>query len=200
MEQVTWARSAGLLLAALCAGCGGGSGGHGSEVAAQVETTPLASTAPTSAPVIQERAEGGASFAVDGSARQFDALPDGHNYYTSLASQVPARPRVDAAEQLSITFMSIDLRKLEYPAQLPGPKQAGTLLDPLVAMAGVGFSYRTEDGTEWAGPGRVQIERFSRDGIIAGSFTDVSLPHTDKQLPNITLTAGAFRAQISTPW
>lgn len=67
-------------------------------------------------------------------------------------------------------------------------------------MAGVGFSYRTEDGVEWAGPGKVWIGRFGRDGVIVGSFDDVSLPHTEKQLPNITLTAGTFRAPISSPW
>lgn len=80
-----------------------------------------------------------------------------------------------------------------------GEVAAGTLLDPLAAMAGVGISYRTEEGHEWTGPGRVRIDHYGRDGVIVGSFSDVSLPHTEKQLPNITLTAGSFRAQISAP-
>ena len=135
--------------------------------------------------IVQAATAGIVSFTVDGSAQQFDALPDGHNYYTQLASQITARPSIDAAEQLSITFASIDLRQVEFPAELPGPRLAGTRLDPLAAMAG---------------PGRVRIDRYGRDGVIVGSFTDVSLPHTEKRLPNITLTAGSFRARISAPW
>lgn len=200
MDHATRIVPAGLLLAALCAGCGDGGGDAGRpDVMVNAAAQPAAVAAATD-PVAPEAVTGGATFAVDGNAMQFDALPEGHNYYTTLASQVTARPRVDAAEQLSITFASIDLQRLEYPAELPRPRSAGTPLDPLAAMAMVGFSYRTEDGREWAGPGRVRIERYGRDGIIVGSFTDVSLPHTDKQLPNVTLTAGTFRAQIGKPW
>lgn len=206
MTQLNRSRYAGLMLAALCAGCGGaggGGGGGGNEVstpAAAVKEAAPGPTAPAAAPVSPQAIPGGAAFSVDGSARQYDALPDGHNYYTPLASQITARPTVDAAEQLTITFASIDLRKLEYPADLPGPKQAGTLLDPLAAMAGVGFSYRTEDGREWAGPGRVRIDRYGRDGMIEVRFTDVSLPHTEKHLPDVTLTSGTLRARIGAPW
>jgi hypothetical protein len=146
-----------------------------------------------------ETTPGGAAFIVDGQALQFDALPSGHNYYTPMASQVTTRPRVDAVEQLSITFAAIDLRKLELPAELPRPRMPDTPLDPMSAMVRVGFSYRTEEGVEWAGPGRVHIDRFGPDGVIEGRFDGIRLPHTDQQLPDITLSAGAFRAQISKP-
>lgn len=191
-----------LLLAAVCAGCGGAGGGSGDEPLAAAATPPTtaAPAAQAVAPVSGEQVPGGAAFSVDGQVLQFAALPEGHNYYTSMASQVTVRPRVDAAEQLSITFASMDLRQLQFPAELPAPRPAGGLLDPLAAMAGVGFSYRTEDGREWAGPGRVRIDQFGRDGVIVGSFTGVTLPHTDRQLPDITLTDGTFRARISAPW
>lgn len=151
------------------------------------------------ATAVPETTPGGAAFTVDGRALQFDALPSGHNYYTPMASQVTARPRVDAVEQLSITFVAIDLRRLEFPAELPRPRMPDTPLDPMSAMVRVGFSYRTEEGVEWAGPGRVHIDRFGGDGVIEGRFDGVRLPHTDQQLPDIMLTAGAFRAQIVTP-
>ena len=67
-------------------------------------------------------------------------------------------------------------------------------------MASVGFSYIDEAGREWAGPGRLRIEAFGRDGVVTGSFTDISLPHTGKQLANVTLHDGTFRARISSPW
>lgn len=202
MNQMMRSRSGSLLLAALCASCSGGGGSSGSDsvAAAAGLTQGVVPAAPSAAPAPGEHVPGGASFTVDGSLLQFDALPEGHNYYTSMASQVTARPRVDAAEQLSITFASMDLRQLQYPVQLPGPRQAGTLFDPLATMAGVGFSYRTEDGREWAGPGNVRIAQFGRDGVIVGSFTDVTLPHTDRQLPDISLSDGTFRARISATW
>ena len=81
-------------------------------------------------------------------------------------------------------------------AELPRPKGSGTPFDPMAAMAGVGLSYRMEDGQEWAGPGRVRIDRFGADGVIAGSFTGLRLPHTDRQLPDVTLTDGTFHARI----
>lgn len=192
-----------VLLAALFAACGGHEGGDatGEANAAAVPTGAVESTSPVPAAIpaattAGDAAPGGASFSIDGKVLRFEALPEGHNYYTSMASQVTARPRVDAVEQLTITFMSLDLRQLEYPAELPRPKGSGTQLDPMAAMAGVGLSYRTEDGREWAGPGRVRIDRFGGDGVIVGSFTDVRLPHTDRQLPDVTITDGRFHARI----
>jgi hypothetical protein len=123
------------LLAAPCAGCGGG-GDRGGDVAAGAElATAVESPALTAG---QEATAGGAAFAVDGNALQFVALPSGHNYYTQLASQVTVRPRDDAAEQLSITFSSIDLRQLDYPAELPGPWPAmfGRVTPPRGIAAG----------------------------------------------------------------
>ncbi len=69
----------------------------------------------------------------------------------------------------------------------------------MAAMASVGFSYVDENGREWAGPGRLRLEAFGRDGVVTGSFTGVSLPHTEKTLPNVTLADGTFRARISRP-
>lgn len=200
MGQMTRSRYGSLLLAALCAGCGGGSSGGDPGAAPAGPAQAAAPAVPAAGTAPGRQVAGGASFSLDGGPLHFEALPEGHNYYTSMASQVTVRPRVDATEQLSITFASMDLRQLQYPAELPGPRQAGTLLDPLAAMAGVGFSYRTEDGREWAGPGRVRIEQFGRDGVIVGSFTGVTLPHTDRQLPDISLSDGTFRARISAPW
>jgi hypothetical protein len=188
------------MLALLAAACGRNSGDAVPDARVESSPPPPAAAVSTPAQAVPESRQGGAAFAVDGRAMRFDALPSGHNYYTPMASQVTARPRVDAAEQLSITFAAMDLLKLDFPAEVPRPRMPSTPLDPLSSMAGVGFSYRTEDGVEWAGPGRVHIDRFGRDGVIEGRFDDVSLPHTEKQLPNLTLTAGSFRARISDPW
>lgn len=64
------------------------------------------------------------------------------------------------------------------------------------AMASVGFGYIDEQGREWAGPGQINIESFGSDGVLEGTFADVSLPHTDKQLPNVNLANGHVIAQI----
>ena len=148
----------------------------------------------------QEALVGAVSFTVDARPKRFDSLPAGHSTYTPLGSTVLARPSNDATEQLTITFGSMDLKKLTYPIDLPRPRTAGQPFDPLTAMAMVGFSYRDESGVEWAGPGRIRLESFGRDGVVAGTFTNVSLPHTGKKLPNITLGDGTFTARISKPW
>ncbi len=152
------------------------------------------------APAAQEASVGATSFTVDTRPRRFDSMPDDHNNYTPLASTLLARPADGAREQLMINFLSMDLKKLKYPIDLPRPRTAGQPFDPLAAMAAAGFSYRDETGREWAGPGRVRLESFGRDGVVTGSFTNVSLPHTGKTLPNITLANGTFRARLSAPW
>ncbi len=189
-----------MALALLAAACGRDSGDAVPDARVETAPPPPAAAVPTPARAVPEATPGGTAFSVDGRAMRFDALPSGHNYYTPMASQVTARPRADAVEQLSITFAAMDLLKLEFPAEVPRPRMPSTPLDPLSAMAGVGFSYRTEDGVEWAGPGRVHIDRFGPDGVIEGRFDGVSLPHTEKQLPNVMLTDGSFRARISDPW
>lgn len=151
-------------------------------------------------PAAQETSVGATSFTVDTRPRRFDSMPDGHNNYTPLASTLMARPSDGAGEQLMITFGSMDLKKLKYPVELPQPRTAGQRVDPLTAMAMVGFSYRDETGREWAGPGRIRLESFGRDGVVTGSFANVSLPHTGKTQPNITLADGTFKARLAAPW
>ena len=187
----------GVLTTMLCAGCGGAgevparADGPGTETAA-------ATTAP--APAEQDTPTGNVSFTIDTRPKDFGTFPDGQNAYTPLASTITARPSDGGREQLMITFLSMDLRKLEYPADLPARRAAGGSTNPLAAMASVGFSYRDETGREWAGPGRIRVEAFGKDGVLIGTFPEVSLPHTEKQLPGITMAAGEFRVRISAPW
>jgi hypothetical protein len=186
--------SAGVMAGVLCVGCGA------DREAAANSGDQSAPAAASPAVAAQEASVGTVSFTVDARERRFDSLPDGHNNYTPLASTMMARPSDDASEQLMITFSSMDLKKLEYPVELPRPRTAGQPFDPLAAMAMVGFSYRDETGREWAGPGRIRLESFGRNGVVSGTFTNVSLPHTGKNLANITLADGTFTARISTPW
>lgn len=183
-------------MAVLYAGCGGASDAASRSMASDA---PLV-TATSPAAEVQEASGGAVSFAVDARAKHFASVPADQNNYTPLASTITARAADGSDEQLTITFLSMDLKKLEYPVELPRPKAAGPSLDPLAAMASVGFSYRDEAGREWAGPGRVRVETFGRDGVIIGTFPEVSLPHTGKKLPNVTLAAGEFRARVSPPW
>ena len=92
------------------------------------------------------------------------------------------------------------MTRLTYPVDLPLVRKPGQAIDPRMAMARVGFSYRDETGREWAGSGRIRLDSFGRDGVVSGTFTGVSLPHTGKSLPNVTLDRGSFRVRISAPW
>ena len=67
-------------------------------------------------------------------------------------------------------------------------------------MATVGFIYSDPEGVEWAGPGRIHVESFGNDGIVQGTFDQVTLPQVDNERPEITLTGGSFRARITSPW
>jgi hypothetical protein len=95
---------------------------------------------------------------------------------------------------------SIDLGEQTYPVQQPVPKNIGQPMDPMMAMATVGFIYIDDEGTEWAGPGSIYVGSFRPDGTIEDTFSDVSLPHTDKTLPNVTVTDGSLKVRISDPW
>ena len=136
------------------------------------------------------------AFTIEGEEKRFDYLPANGNHYSPLASSVTAKASAESNDSLTITFMAIDLTKLSYPIELPLPKTVGQNVDPMAAMASVGFIYIGKAGTEWAGPGKLTVESFSADGQIAGTFTNVSVPHTDKELPNVILINGSFRAQI----
>lgn len=148
------------------------------------------------AQVTQATAVGTVAFTIEGEEKRFDYLPASGNHYSPLASSVMAKASAESNDTLTITFMAIDLTKLNYPIELPLPRTVGQNVDPMAAMASVGFIYIDKAGTEWAGPGKVTVESFSANGQIAGTFTNVSVPHTDKELPNVNLMNGSFRAQI----
>lgn len=155
---------------------------------------------PGAAQAAGDQSIGSVSLAVDGAEKSFDYLPESGSMYTKLSSSIAAHPESGSKEMLTITFFSIDLKEHEYPADLPLPKNAGKPMSPMAAMASVGFSYIDADGVEWAGPGKVRVESFDGTGVIQGTFDQVTLPHTDKEHPDITLTAGTFRARITSPW
>ncbi len=183
---------AGLLAVVMCVGCGGGR-----ETPATDAAAPATAATPAAAPAAAS--VGSVAFAVDGVRKEFDTLLAADNKYTPLGSSVRARPTAGTGH-LQITFLSLDLRKQDYPVDLPLPKGGMKIVDPMAAMASIGFSYIDETGQEWAGPGRVHVESFGADGVIEGTFTDVSLPHVDKARPNIVLTGGTFRARLSAPF
>jgi len=177
-----------VMTAALAVGCGGGD-----DAAAGPETT-------AGEEAVDRVSVGTVTFSVDDVRKQYDDLPEDRNFYTPLASTVSAMPSEATGEQLIITFLSVDLKQPTYPASLPTPRNSGQDVDPTAAMTVVGFSYTDVTGREWAGSGRVDIQSFSTDGVLAGRFTDITLPHTDKVAPDITLTDGRFSARISAPW
>jgi len=173
----------------------------------QTATDPDRGEAPAAAPAAQDEQNateelitGSVTLSVDGNETSLGYLPKSGSTYTPLASSIRAHSEVGSTESLAIHFMSIDLKKPTYPTELPLPKDPNKPMDPMAAMASVGFGYINAEGVEWAGPGKIQIESFDNDGTIRGTFDQVSLPHTDKELLNITLTGGTFSARITSPW
>lgn len=173
----------------------------------QTATDPDKGAVPAAAPAAQdeqnateESITGSLTLSADGNEKSLGYLPKSGSTYTPLASSIRAHSEAGSTESLAIHFMSIDLKKLTYPTELPLPKDPSKPMDPMAAMASVGFGYINAEGVEWAGPGKIQIESFDNDGTIRGTFDQVSLPHTDKELPNITLTGGTFSARITSPW
>ena len=178
-------------------------GGDESRTVAEVKDDVASDEAPTEQAwqgTEEESTTGSMAFTVEGDEKSFDYLPKSGGYYTKMASNIRAYREAGATETLFITFMSFDLKKLNYPTQLPLPKDMTKPIDIMAAMASVGFGYINTEGVEWAGPGKVQVESFSKDGVVRGTFDQVSLPHTDSDLPNITLTNGSFTARITSPW
>ncbi len=175
--------------------------GAGGEAAP--EKTARTSSSPDKAvaqPVKEAVVEGSFVFEADGIAKRYDHLPAGDNFYTPVSSAIKAFPAAGSGESLRIIFLSLDLKKAAFPADLPPSKDMSKPMDPMLAMASIGFGFIDESGEEWAGPGRIHVEKFGADGVVEGSFTEVSLPHTDNTLPNMVLTEGRFRARISSPW
>jgi hypothetical protein len=181
----------------LLAACGGGQGEPPAENAAAGGEPAVSPSEPPGDP---ERSVGTMRFTVDGVEIRFDHLADSENVYVPLSSIVRAQPAPGATEALQITFLSLDLKKHSYPTELPQPKDLTGGLSPMEAMASVGFSYVDAAGDEWAGPGKVRIESFGNDGVLRGSFDQVTIPHTDGQKPEVTLGSGDFRVEIATPW
>ena len=104
------------------------------------------SASPTDAVVTQpessqpeESSVGSVSLVVDGNEKSFDYLPDSGSSYTPLVSTLRAHPEAGSTESLAIHFMSIDLKKLDYPVDLPLAKDPSKPMDPMAAMASVGF-------------------------------------------------------------
>ncbi len=191
MNQLTWLT--GFALAVACLACSGQE-----TAAAPAEKQPeKAAAAPATSEVASR---GSVAFAVDGQAKSFNFAPAQNNYYMKLASSIVAKPAASAAEKLTITFMSVDLKSVAFPADLPPRRDAGAPTNPMSAMATIGFSYISEDGQEWAGPGKLHVEAFTPDGVVEGTFTDVSLPHTESQKPNIVLTNGSYHVRIASPF
>lgn len=151
----------------------------------------------TGADAAQPGIEGGVAFAVGGQARNYAHLPADHNYYNRMGSRIVAKPAAGEAEQLAVTLLGIDLGAVDLPGELPPPRAARPKGNPLAAMANVGFSYVDVSGQEWAGPGRLLVEAFGPDGVLEGRFSEVSIPHTGKRLPNIVLDQGRLRVRLS---
>lgn len=173
------------------AGCGNGAepGTGESPPAAPAERAERAEQ------VSPESAAGHLTFVLSGEPRRFDYLPGDRNTFSRYGSTVTAKPSASAKEILSITFLSIDLGELEYPATLPPTKDLSQPISASLAMASVGFSYIDDAGNEWAGPGALRLESFE-DGLLSGSFDRASIPHTDKTLPDIELAEGSFSVQL----
>lgn len=188
-RTITW------LSAALLAACGGS--GRTVEATQEAATQPAEQTTAAAA----EPSVGHVSFTVDGEAKSFDYLPASYANYTPISSTVEFHAAAGSTELLTINFISIDLKEIEPPVDLPEPMapDAG-LADLRSAMATVGFIYAAPDGTEWAGPGTVHVESFDRDGTLTATFAEVTIPHTDEQLPDLTLSDGALEARITAPW
>lgn len=144
--------------------------------------------------------QGVLEFTADGEPRSFGHLPRGNSYYTSMASQVNFYPASGSTEYLSLTIMGADLKALEYPVELPLPRDPSAPVTMANRGATIGLSYIDAEGTEWSGPATVRFESFSRDGVLTGSFRNQSIPNVGKQLPDITLDAGSFSAQVTAPW
>ncbi len=188
VKHLTW--FSGLVLAVMFLAC------CGQETAATpAEKQPEKAAAATATSAVES--VGSVAFALDGQAKTFDYAPAGNNAYMKLASSIVAKPSTIAAEKLTISFISIDLKSVQYPADLPLARNLGAPLSPMSAMATVGFNYISEDGQEWSGPGKLHVEAFTHDGVIEGTFTDVSLPHTQSQRPNVVLTNGSYRVRIA---
>jgi len=172
--------------------CGGGEGDSEGGEATRAPGAEIPRAEPVKDAAPGPTVEGRITFAVDGQPFAFDHLPADLNYHAPVASSAGAKPDATSPQVLRVVFLSVDLKALEYPIELP-PRERRT---PALAATVVGFSYIDAAGQEWAGPGTVLIESFDGAGRLVLTFDDVRLPHTDKARPDITLTRGEVRAVL----
>ena len=112
--------SVGVAALAVSVGCGGSGEASGLAPATPAEAVAVA---PAAAPA--QTSVGTVPFTVDGRARQLDVLREQENRYRALASSIRAFASAGATEQLVINVLSIDLKKVTYPTDLPLPKTPG---------------------------------------------------------------------------
>lgn len=182
-----------LLVATLLASCAGDAPPSDSSDAAAADRTGIPDPSSASPTTGAPQVDGAVSFQVDGRAVELDYLPEDHNYYMRLGASVLARSGPDSEEQFVLILSGTDLRTHEIPGELP-PEGAGSSI--ATAMQLVGFSYTDPSGQEWAGPGRVYVESFTEAGVLTARFDSVTIPHTDRELPDLTLTNGRVRAEL----
>jgi hypothetical protein len=167
-----------------------------SRIACGDETQPITeSQSIDETPVVAEPG-GKASFGVNGEAQEFEYQDRSKSSYYKQASVVHFKPEPGAAEWLAISLIQVDLRILEYPIDLPLPRDLKNPSSLNGTMATVGIGYIDSDGNEWAGPGILHLESFDENGNLIGSFDNVTIPHVDKILPPITLSNGEFTANL----
>lgn len=160
----------------------------------------IAAALPTVGTVPGQAVPSGAAFEIDGTEYRFEHVSETDSFYSRLSSKLQAGSAADSTERLFITFLQVDLKQLDPPVDLPGERDFSNPADMTGPMASIGFGFIDSEGQEWAGPGTVHIEAFDSDGILQGTFDDVTLPHVDGELPDITLENGAFRGRITAPW
>ena len=184
----------GIITAVFVAGCGS----DDEPAAASMENQRPVDASP--APVEEASSVGSVSFSLDGRAVQFDSAANEENNYTKYVTFIAARPSAGSTEVLNISFNSIDLRKIEFPADLPLPKDFSKPIDASSAMATVSYYYINGNGDEWTGSGSARVESYDSAGTLTGSFDGVSVSPINQTLENKMLSAGRFEVQISRPW
>jgi hypothetical protein len=180
-----------LLIIAVLAGCGGGGSADESSNSGN-DARPPSETA-AGGDETDATIDGSVSFRIDETEIALDFLPADESYYGKLSSAVVARRGRGEPEQLVVTFLGTNLREHAIPGEFP-PEGAGTSIS--TAMQSVGFSYTDPNDDEWAGPGRIYVESFSDAGVLTATFDAVTLPHTDDERPDITLSGGRLRAAL----
>lgn len=165
-------------------------------VACGEEAPTIAESQPVSEPAAVVASGGEATFQVNGVAKHFNFQDRGKSSYYKQASVVHFQPESGAAEWLAISLIQVDLKILQYPTDLPLPRDLKNPMSLAGTMASVGIGYIDSDGNEWAGPGTVHLESFDEDGKLTGSFDEVQIPHTGKTLAPVTLSNGRFEADL----